>query len=209
MTACKKAGLALPDNSGCIERVLVPVNVHTISSSDMASANTLFAKNNMDNSRLRYYQYFRDSTQTFFPPYAKFENEVVKADEYTNGLRIFTGQLVFAFKNGVFNFRSGTPTNGTSLNTTPTLRLGQLRKLFLDNAEQFERKGSQYGDSCLKAEFGYYNLNAGTSYAAENLIKAWRVTMKHSLYPSEYPQAFYQDNDGQLIYYANGIQTFK
>jgi hypothetical protein len=205
--ACTKQQLA--EDSGCIERLIIPENEHSINMADIASANALFLNNNIDNSKYRYNSYIHDSTQTYFSPYAKFDNKVVMVDEYTNGLKIFTGQLVFTFKNEVFNFKGGYPTNGTTLNATPMLTIGQLRKLFLNHIEQFDHKGIQYKDSCFTAEFGYYNLNAGTSYAPENLIKAWSLTLKNRNYPSNYPVAFYQDTDGKLIYYDNGIRTFK
>ncbi len=208
--SCKKeSAIQLQEDNGCIEKIIIPLTGHSINGADIPVANTLFTNNNIDNSKYRYYQYLHDSVQTYFPPYSKFDSKVVKVDEYTNGLRIFTGQLVFEFKNELFNFKAGLPTNGTTLNTTTNLTLGQLRKLFIDNIEQFDNKGNQYKDSCFKAEFGYFNLNAGISYSTENLIKAWRVTLKNSLSPSEYPIAYYQDNDGKLIYYDNGIRTFK
>ena len=61
----------------------------------------------------------------------------------------------------------------------------------------------------MKAEFGYYDLNSGTGNIIENIIKGWKVTLKNSVEPFEYPLAYYQDNNGTLIYYDNGIRTFK
>ncbi|MEO8763632.1 MAG: hypothetical protein ABI416_05065 [Ginsengibacter sp.] len=40
------------------------------------------------------------------------------------------------------------------------------------------------------------------------MAKAWKVTLKSSLPPFQFPMAFYQDN-GNRIYYDNGIETFK
>lgn len=208
--SCRKAdGPDLPEDSGCIERIVIPVNGHTMSGADVATANALFRNNNIDNSTYRYFRYSHDSVQTYYPPYAKFDQKLVRITEYTNGLPVFTGELLFLFKNDAFSFRSGNPTGGTNLTTTPKLSLGQLRKLFLDNAEEFDHKGTPYGDSCLKTEFGYFNLNAGTGNTAENLIKAWRVALRDTGYSFRYPVAFYQDDDGKLIYYDNGIRTFK
>jgi hypothetical protein len=210
LSACNKpAILELEEDNGCIERIIVPVTGHGVSSADVATINSLFMNNGIDNSKYRYYQFFNDSVQTYFPPYEKFDQKVVKVDEYTNGLRIFTGQLVFQFRNNIFNFKGGYPTGGTNLDTRPKLTLGQLRKLFITHIEQFDHKGDQYKDSCFKAEFGYFNLNAGTSYATENLIQAWKLTMRNSSWPPAYPVAYYQDRNGSLIYYDNGIRTFR
>ena len=59
-------------------------------------------------------------------------------------------------------------------------------------------------NTCLYAEFGYYNLYLGPINSTEVLAKAWRVTRKNSVYPSEYSVAYFLD-DGKLIYYHNGI----
>ena len=90
------------------------------------------------------------------------------------------------------------------MDTLPQLGLGQIRKLFLVAIGKYDHKADQFKDSCFQAEFGYFNLNFATSNATENLVKAWRITAKNS-----YPVAFYQDKDGKLISYDNGIRTFK
>ena len=57
----------------------------------------------------------------------------------------------------------------------------------------------------MSAEFGYYDLNAGSGNTTENLVKAWKITLKNQAYPL----AYYEDDDGKLIYYDNGIRTFR
>ena len=209
--SCRKEGeisILEKDNSR-IERKTVLVNAHSISDATVAIVNNLFLTNGIPDNKYRYYQYLHDTVQALFPPYAVFDHKTVRADEYTNGLRIFTGQVVFGFKNDILNFTSGNLTKGSFLNTTSQLTLNQLKSLFINDIEQFDHQGNQYQDSCLTAEFGYFNLNAGTGNEQETLVKAWRITTKNSMYPSEYPQAFYNDNDGKLIRYDNGIRSFK
>jgi len=109
------------------------------------------------------------------------------------------------FKNGIFNSYSGNIISGTTLDRTSTLKLGQLRKLFIDDIELFDHKGNQFKDSCFKAEFGYYNLTSGTSDTGKNLVKAWHLTPKFN----SYPEAYYQDIAGQRLYYFNGMQSFR
>lgn len=106
------------------------------------------------------------------------------------------------------SFTGGEITKGTSLDTLHQLTLPQLRGLFLASLQQFDKAAGKFKDSCFKAEFGYYDLNIGVSYASEVLVKAWRITPLNSVYPSEYPIAYYQDN-GKLILYDNGIQASK
>ena len=199
----------IEEDKGCIERQIVSVHEHSgfnINNTTVAIINDLFLNNGLDNANYHYYFYSHDSVQTYFPPYEKFDQKIIRVEEYTNGLKIFTGQILFNFKNNIFNFRNGASTNGTSLNTEPQLTVGQIRTLFLGHIEQFDHKGDQYKDSCFTAEFGYYNTNAGTSNLPENLIKAWKITLKNKIYPSEYPVAYYQDDDGKLLYYDNGIR---
>jgi hypothetical protein len=198
--------LPLQEDNGCIEKIVVPVNAHTIGAADIPIVNELFAKNGIDNSKYRYYQYSHDSIQTLFPPYTKFDSKVVRVDQYANGLRIFFSDMVLNFKNEDINYIGGHLSKGTTLNTSCRLTLGQLRKLFNDAAEHDGYKADQYKEACLKAEFGYLDLNAGKPAYTENLIKAWRITPKDSEYPSEYPVAYFQDDDGKLISYDNGIR---
>ena len=77
---------------------------------------------------------------------------------------------------------------------------GQLRKLFIDDIELFSHQGYQFKDSCVNAEFGFFNLNSGTGNNMESIVKAWHLTPKYKVYP----EAYYQDN-GQRIYYFDGI----
>ena len=207
LLACSKADTppALPTDQGCSEISIISVTEHSLSSSEVATANSLFARNNLDARNYRYVRYLRESVQTYYPPYASFDSQLVGVEEYTSGLPIFTGQSNFHFKNGVFDFRSGHPSSGTHLNTVPTLNAGQLRSRFRATVTQFDPSLPMTWLQCVSAEFGYYDLNAGTGNATENLVKAWKVTLKNLAYPF----AYYEDNDGKLIYYDNGIRTFR
>ena len=209
LLSCKKIENVQPqllEDNGCIERIIIPVNTHTIKEVEITTANNLFLKNNIDNSRFRYYKYSNDSLQTQFPPYVKINFKFVRVIEYTNELRILNSDLIFSFKNEVFNSLSGTQTKGTNLDMKPKLTLGQLRQLFLESAKIFYGRPIIYKDSCLEAEFGYYDIDADSK--SKNLIKAWKVTSKNLNNFFEYPVAYYQDNDGKLIYYDDGITVF-
>ena len=213
--SCKKNETTTPtkieEDKGCVERKNVLVtdhSGHSINNSNIPIITGLFINNSIDNSKFRYYYYSADSVQTYFPPYEKFDNKVIRVKEFTNGLEIFTGEILFSFKNNLFNLQNGNHTNGTTLNNTPNLTVGQIRTLFLGHIEQFDHNSNQYKDSCFSAEFGYFNLNSGTNNQTENLIKSWKITLRNRIYPSEYPIAYYQDSNGNLIYYSNGIQTF-
>ena len=194
---------------GYIERKFVPLNAHSISNAEVVAVSLLFTSNGINKGNFRYLQYLNDSLQISYPPYTKVNYKSVRLDQYTNGLRIFNGDMAFVFKNDLFHYLSGATTKGTYLDTVPHTALYRLRTLFLDDMEETDHLGSQYKDSSLSAEFGYYNLNAGKVNGTENLVKAWKVTPKNRVAPSDYPQAFYNDNDGKLIYYDNGKRFFR
>ncbi|HEY1200488.1 MAG TPA: hypothetical protein VGE79_05885 [Niastella sp.] len=205
--ACTNDEPQLEEDYGCMERIIIPVTAHSVSNSDLPVINELFSKSGINNSNLRYARYQHDSLQTYYPPFAKKDSKVVRVDQYINGQRLFVGDMVYIFIENSFSSKSGHVTNGTSLDTSKKLSLPQLRKLFLNSIQQFDKAADKYKDTCFKAEFGYYNLSLGTGNTNEQIVKAWRVTPKNKVYPSEYPEAYYQDN-GKLIVYDNGIRTF-
>ena len=201
--SCKKNEEAMPGiDAGCIERIYIPVNGHTISFAEKNIVDNLFQTNGIINYNYRFYYFFEDSTQTYYPPYAKFDTKIIKADHYNNGLRIFNGNVLFNFMNDVIHYVGGDTSNAITLNTIPALQLGQVRKLFIDDAERFERLGDHFKDTCLRAEFGYYKEVENNSV---KVYKAWLI--KPHYY--DYPYSIHKDNDGGLIGYDNGIRYFK
>ena len=190
----------IASDNGCIEKITIPVSSQgTLTNADYNLILTLFSSNGISNPNFRFTRtYYRDSVQTYNGIH-NFRNVIII--QYTNGLPIFRESLNYSFRNGIFESYSGQLTNGTSLNTVSTLSLGQLRKLFIDDIELFDHKSKQYKDSCFKAEFGYFNLNAGTGNTSENLVKAWHLTPNFY----SYPEAYYRDDTGERIYYFNGI----
>ena len=189
----------LAADNGCIEKITIPVSSQgTLTDADYNLILSLFNSNGINNPNFRFTRTYHDSVQTYNGIY-DFRNVFII--QYANGLPIFRESLNYSFRNGIFNSYSGNLTNGTILNTTPTLTLGQLRKLFIEDIESFDHKGDQYKDSCFKAEFGYFNLNGGTGNTSENLVKAWHL--KSNFY--SYPEAYYRDDTGERIYYFNGI----
>ena len=68
LLACSKADPppALPAfEQGCSEISIVPVTEHSLSSSEVVTANSLFARNNLDARNYRYVRYLRESVQTY------------------------------------------------------------------------------------------------------------------------------------------------
>ena len=188
-------------DNGCIERNIILVTQHSISPLNIQLVNALFTKNRIDNNKLRYYQYTNDSFQTYFPPYTKFDQKLIRADQYANGVRLFEYNVVYNFKDDIFDFANGIVNETITLNTNPKQTLVRLRKLYISDLEQFNQKGASYKDSCLKAEFGYYELNSGAGNDKKIWVKAWKVTPQNT----DYPQGYYQDENGSRIAYSDGI----
>jgi hypothetical protein len=193
----------LLEDNGCIERFIIPVTAHAIKDDQIIIADNLFLNSGIDNSKYRYFRYMHDTL--LFQNNTSADEKMVSVDQYLNGLRIFAYDLNFIFWNDAYHDRSGHKPNGTNLDNVSHLTLGQLRKLFVDDLEKFDNSGNQYKDSCFKAEFGYFNLNLGSNDTTEKLVKTWKVTLKNSVYPVEYPIALYQDIDGKLISFSDGI----
>ncbi|MES1224176.1 MAG: hypothetical protein ABUT20_52265 [Bacteroidota bacterium] len=203
--ACDKdsapESLTLQDD-GCINRIVIPVTSQgALSDSDFSLVNHLFSANGINFQNFRFSRTYRDSAHFIN---GSFDYRSVYIIQYTNGLPIFFESLNYLFRDGVFDSFTGNLTHGTSLDTIPTLKLSRLRKLFIDDIQKFDHQGILYEDSCVHAEFGYYDLNKGVPNTNEKLVKAWHLTLARSVYP----QAVYQDNAGQRIYYDNGFVSF-
>ncbi len=78
----------------------------------------------------------------------------------TDESRLEYKSLNFNFYNGTFHSYSGNLSNGSKLNTTSNLTLGHLKLLFMTDIELFNHNSVQFKESCVKAEFGYFDLNA-------------------------------------------------
>jgi hypothetical protein len=196
-----------PDN-GCIGRTVVRQSDPLLTAAQIKTADSLLDVNHFAHNNYRYLGLRQDSL------YSTFE-QFITVDQYANGLRLFTSQINYLFWNGIIHYTSGAPTQGTTLDTIPSLGLARLRTLFSGDLKKHELGGAggsygavSYGfrDSCYKAEFGYINIAADG--APEDLIKAWRVSVKRTPdpgYPNDLPYAIYKDSNGQLIAFVGNI----
>jgi len=198
-----------PDNdNGCIERAFVPLSDPILTPSQIRTADSLLDAIHVNHSNYRYLGLREDSINSRF-------EQFITADQYANGLRLLTSEINYLFYNGILNYTSTTPTRGTTLDTVPSLSLARLRTLFSSDLKKQEAQGGVgrgLRDSCYRAEFGYYNIAADN--APEDLIKAWRVSIKHtgigafSSYPNDLPYAYYKDSNGQLIGFGRAFISF-
>ena len=208
LSSCKKQDVNPSPNlgidTGCIERVFIPENQHSITSTENTIVDNLFMTNGLVNQHYRFTRFMHDSFQTYYPPYAIKDNKNIRADFYVNGLRLLNVGLVFNFINNTLNFVGGDITSIILLDTIPQLNLGQIRKLFIDDAQRFEQLGSHFKDTCLRAEFGYFRQYINSNNDVK-ISKGWLIRPHYNYYPN----AVHLDSAGILIGYDNGIRYFK
>lgn len=194
---------AIAADEGFIQNSTQPVGVHSLPASQVLLINSLFDRNLLNHATLRYFQYQRDSLRNFSAP-TRVLSEVVRTYEFVNGLQVFTAQTNFIFWNGDLHYRAGKSPGSTAISAGPRLTLPQLRGLFKDAMARFD-PGNTVENQCLDAELGYYDRNIGQVGRPEKLEKAWKITKQGQAYPL----AFFQDDNGELIYYDNGLRTFR
>ncbi len=196
VVSCKKNNVIGSDN-GCISRI----SAHYITGADSLAAVKLFQQNNIPYNNLAFERIILNDTITSGSGSSVYQHIFVL--QYFNGLQLFFSDIGYHFNGGVFQSSSGTRYSSINLNTVPLLSLPQIRKLYVGELRKDSYKTDlNYKDSCLVAEFGYYNLN--TTGTVPGFVKAWRVSPKNSTYP----QALFQDNNGRTISYYNGLTTF-
>ncbi|HVU58765.1 MAG TPA: hypothetical protein VHD83_27080 [Puia sp.] len=192
--SCSRTNPIIVDN-GRIERITIPLSDPGITPAQIRTADSLLDANHIRHDNLRYYRYFEGSIPGEHDVY-------ITADQYANGLRIFDLQKVYNFRNGVLIFGDTTMTQGTTLDTVPSMSLSRLRSLYstgLHKTRHLYRVS--FTDSAYKAEFGY--MDTTPFGPRETLVKAWRVSIKHTGMPNNYPydlpNGYFNDNTEEPI----------
>jgi hypothetical protein len=194
--ACRKYDL--PVDNGCISRIAR--QNFMVKSNDSAVAVNLLKQNNIPYSDLQF-EYINFDTVKNNSVTNIFQN--VFAIQFINNLPVLSFDMGYTFKNGVFQQFSGKRYSGINLDTRSQQLLPRLRELYIaavgkntssDNAAKLK-------DSCLVAEFGYYDLNGNVDNSTPNFVKAWSVSPKSA----PYPQVFFRDDNGNMILYNGGF----
>jgi hypothetical protein len=194
--ACKKN--ELPGDNGCISRI----TRHYVTGADSSAAAKLFQQNNIAYNNLSFQTIILNDTARNVGGTDIYQH--IFSIQHINGLPVLSDVIEYTFKNGVYFSLTGTSYNSINLSSHPFLSLPQLRKLYLNERAKNGYTADSFRDTCLVAEFGYYNLNAGTNNPATNFVKAWTVMPKNSYYPF----ATIRDDNAQTINYSSGIVFF-
>jgi hypothetical protein len=190
--SCQKSDL--PGDNGCISQVR-RVNFG-IKSSDSVTAIALLKQNAIAYSNLQLSFVALDTVKEG-PNTGIYQN--VFAVQNINGLPVLSGDIWYQFKNNTLQSTTGTRYTSAALSGGSALSLPQLRELFL-NAAAKNNTAVSFKDSCLVAQFGYYDLNARAG-GAPNLVKAWSVSPRTN---GSYPQVFFRSDNGTTIFYGGG-----
>lgn len=197
-SSCKKSPLVnVQDDNGCISRIRR--NYSDTNKIAFAAALKLLQDNHIATANLVITGgIFNDTITTNGPVHVM---QHVFTQLYANKQPILFAQLNYHFNNGVYQSTSGYAYNSVTLDTVPHARLSQLRYVFIQQAKNdWYAAGNNITSTCLVAEFGYFDISSNSH---GQLIKAWRVTPANQ----SYPLAMIRDDNGQLIYYTNGIMT--
>lgn len=201
-TACKKSN----NDRGCIDSFNESFN---ISAADLQAANTLFQNNSISTQDFKITSVSLNNTTTIDGQTSSYD--YINVRYYANGLPIFNSDEAFNFKNGQIVLRSGSDFGGVDLGKTPSLRLNDVRGLFVSTYNaNYDAAAVHVADSCLRAEFGYYSINPNVNSTtanlqpAHNVVKAWKVQFQNSRFPILY----FRDDNSALITTDDGIVPF-
>jgi len=193
---------------GCIERTYFKAKEHTISSADVSTADKLFSKTTIDNSKLKYYRLEHDTLQDDYAPYTKHDRKIVWTLQYERGITIFNQPRVFVFLDDTLSVRNSTKTDVSAMlsgmDTIPHSSLPRVRKLFRNYLETFfpmdnNSKRIDYTDTCFKAEFGWLKQIVGARGQGTEWCPVWRVFKKNSANNGPEAYSYFHDRTGEKL----------
>jgi hypothetical protein len=199
--SCKKSD-NLPEDNRCTNLVIDNPDIQLLPDQEIDSIKYLFNKNQISYTGLQFWN-FTDSRG-----YNNVLFRYIGAYQFVNGLKVFTGYLGFEFgENDSFIYKGGDTIPNLSLPNKPRLLNSQVRGIFINEIKNdgFYKNNFEIQDNCIEMEFGYYDLHSGSGNQTKDYTTAWKVYPKNG----NYPNAYIDDMRGELIYYDNGIETFK
>jgi Zn-dependent metalloprotease len=192
--SCEKKSNEL--DNGCTYLVHYNPAVQLVSKQDLDSIKYLLDKFKVNYENLQFFQY------------SDIGFKYIRSYQYVNNLKLFTDGMSFSLNktDSVFTI-SGDRVTSIDLTNKPEMSLNKVRKIFfkeIGNDEIIRNSGLMI-DSCINIEFGYYNLNTHNILKPKDYITAWKVNPQDN----EYPQAYINDLNGNVLDYFNGIYAKK
>ena len=178
-------------NDNCVNVIQDAPTTPILPESEMNLIKSLFNNNNMDYSKYQFYQL--DTDELGF--------KHVRCYQFVNNLKVFSEDLIFHFnKQDTYYLLSGKLINSTGLDAKQSLSQNKVVEIFIQKVAQEKAsmvdKNSLTG--CFEIEFGYVGLDDSN----EKFDKVWKVKPKDK----EYPFAYINDDNSEIIYYDNGIR---
>lgn len=192
LASCRKEG-----SSNCISQASL---LQQVSGTDDDTVQMLMRSNNLSVNNKQFLTYISYNEPNSQNQPVKFQ--VVTADQFSNGLPIFSSYLFYTFENGLLSSLEGKIYGKVNLDTRPSLALSAVRQLFINEAINKQGVSSAYKDSCYVAQFGYYDLNITSADTSANFVKAWEVRPKNS----QYPRCYIRDDNKATIFFDSGLR---
>jgi Zn-dependent metalloprotease len=209
--SCKKEG---SENSDCVNIIINSPAITILSESEMNVIKYLFNHNQLDYTKYQFTKFQEDD----------LGHRHVRCYQFANSLIVFTSDAIFHFdKNDNYYYLSGDLIKTINLNTKPSMKQDDVIRKYIDTVKHDEDflmwlnllvemakvdetveviTLEDVIEGCFDVEFGYYDLNAGMSYTNENFAKSWKIKPTNS----EYPCAYINDENSEIIYYDNGLR---
>ncbi len=188
-------------NKNCFNIIIDNSSIQLVSSQDFDTIKYLFQKNNLSYKNLQFYHYVKDDV-------TKIKTRQASCYQYVNNLKVFLYGLMFEFTdNDSLRLLSGHKIANINLRSTPIMYRNQVRDTYIKavNSDSlltgFLSIKDTVAKECLKVEFGYYDLNAGSGDTTKNFTTAWKINPDNN----DFPYAYINDLNGKLIYYFDGI----
>lgn len=192
-TACKKDKT---ESNFCIHTIHSSPAKTILTQAEMDTIQYLFDRNNLDYSNYLFYSFERD----------ELGDHHVRCYLFVNHLEVFTNDLIFHFNaQDDYYFLSGHPVNTINLDTLSSMQPNWVVAKFVTQVVKdniYIGNKDDIINGCFELQFGYYDVNTGTSYVPKNFTKAWKVKPVNR----EYPYAYINDRNSAIIYYDNGIR---
>jgi Zn-dependent metalloprotease len=202
------------ENFYCVNTIKSSPKNSSLSKSEMDVVKYLFNRNQLDYTKYQFTQFQKD----------ELGHHHIRCFQFANNLLVFTSDAIFHFdKNDNYYSLSGDLINTLNFNTKPSMKQDDVIEKYIDIVQHDETflayldilveiaKVDETVDvihiediieGCFDVEFGYYDLNASVSYTDEKYTKAWKINSNKY----DYPFAYINDENSEVIYYDNGIR---
>lgn len=196
LIACNKKQ-PVENHIPCNRFIANSVKVKLLPEAQLTVIDSLFVKNNLDNSSLQ----FSGLSVSQISKYT-----YIYAGQYRNGLKLLWEEAIFAFDTiGTLDETYSVNTDSLNLDAIPQMNEGEVIEIFRDHVDMdagLEKYREEMRKSCIQYQFGYFNTAMVRPVQGEKYIKAWKIAI-----PEFGVEMILDDASGRVEYYFNGIRT--